>query len=578
MSGRVVSALFGLVLAVACAYAPAHAQDKRIALLIGNQTYDASVGVLKNPHNDIALVAEALTKQGFEILPPVKDARRSGILTAVRDLVRQLNAAGAGAVGFLYYSGHGAAEKDTNLNYLIPVDAKDPGSTQFWDESLKLDDIMKLLEGARGAVKFVVFDACRNELQLPTRDTSKGLVPVAEQQGFFVAYASAPGRTASDRGATSGPYAAALAKELGRKGLDHLNLFQNVKETVIATTGGSQHPWESNGLTKRVYLTGEPTMPADMALWDSVSKSSDVPSLQRYLERFPDGVFAGTARLMIERLNAEAAQRQQAEAERKAQDAKQAANLQLALDEARKAREALAAAEKERVAAAQREADLRQAQQALQTTPTRTGDQAEADRVVAAALAQRTAAAADEARIAREALAAAEAKQKEAEVRLAALEKTELDRKTALELLAKTDEAAARRASVDLGALQKAQEETLQRMEIRVGLHMSINDQCKVQPPPSIEILKKPSYGKIVIREGQGVINSVLVKHRQHCIGTKGNARITTYVLDEKHRERTDIDTFTLRNNYLNGIIDIIEFEVDVSQRRSTRTKLTRQQ
>ena len=43
-----------------------HAQaEKRIALLIGNRAY-ASVGVLKNPHNDNAAVGEALAKQGFE--------------------------------------------------------------------------------------------------------------------------------------------------------------------------------------------------------------------------------------------------------------------------------------------------------------------------------------------------------------------------------------------------------------------------------------------------------------------------------------------------------------------------------
>ena len=108
--------------------------EKRIGLLIGNQSYDRSVGVLKNPFNDIALVGEALARQGFEVLAPIRDARRSVILGGVRELVRRLNAAGAGSIGFLYYSGHGAAEKDTNINYLIPVDAKDPGTTIFWDE------------------------------------------------------------------------------------------------------------------------------------------------------------------------------------------------------------------------------------------------------------------------------------------------------------------------------------------------------------------------------------------------------------------------------------------------------------
>jgi hypothetical protein len=37
-----------------------HAQQ-RIALLIGNQAYNASVGPLKNPHNDISVVGSAWT-------------------------------------------------------------------------------------------------------------------------------------------------------------------------------------------------------------------------------------------------------------------------------------------------------------------------------------------------------------------------------------------------------------------------------------------------------------------------------------------------------------------------------------
>ena len=57
----------------------AFAQAK-IALLIGNQAYDASVGVLKNSHNDIAVVGEALRAQNFDVLPPIKDASRSAIL------------------------------------------------------------------------------------------------------------------------------------------------------------------------------------------------------------------------------------------------------------------------------------------------------------------------------------------------------------------------------------------------------------------------------------------------------------------------------------------------------------------
>ena len=308
---RVAITFFLLILPTAL-----HAQaEKRIALLIGNRAYDTSVGALRNPHNDIAVVGEALAKQGFEVLPPIRDARRSAILGGVRELVGKLNTAGTGAIGSFYYSGHGAAEKGTNINYLIPVDAREPGTTAFWDESVKLDDILKLLDGARAAAKFIVFDACRNELQLPTKDTTKGLVPVTEQQGMFVAYASAPGRTASDRGDKSGPYAGALAAELGRPGVDHLSLFQNVKEAVFAASSGAQQPWESNGLVRRVYLTGQPVPPAQphapatsprlseaAEAWSILKDSTAIPALEAYSARFKDTFYAELSRQRIEEL------------------------------------------------------------------------------------------------------------------------------------------------------------------------------------------------------------------------------------------------------------------------------------
>ena len=135
-------------------------------------SYDQPHGSRQSTHQRVAatstrlgaIVGQALAAQRFELIPPIIDARRSTILGGVRELVRRLNGAGSGAIGFIYYSGLSAAEKDTNINYLIPIDAKEPRTTAFWDESIKLDDVLRLLDGARSAAKFAVFDACRNEL------------------------------------------------------------------------------------------------------------------------------------------------------------------------------------------------------------------------------------------------------------------------------------------------------------------------------------------------------------------------------------------------------------------------------
>ncbi|MGH6815163.1 MAG: SUMF1/EgtB/PvdO family nonheme iron enzyme [Hyphomicrobiaceae bacterium] len=250
--------------ALVAATASTAQEPLRLALLIGNQTYDAKVGPLKNPHNDIETVGKALESVGFK---PIRhrDASRRQVLGAVKSFAAQLAARGPNAIGFFYYSGHGVSRPDDRANYLIPADLKDTESADFWFDAVKLDDILGELERAAPfAAHFVVFDACRNELKLPDKTAVKGFEPIAERNGLFIAFATALGAVASDQGERSGPYAAALAAELVKPGQDHLQLFQNVKENVFAATGRRQVPWERSGLLRRVYFAGEkpPSIPA----------------------------------------------------------------------------------------------------------------------------------------------------------------------------------------------------------------------------------------------------------------------------------------------------------------------------
>src|SRR5438874_2597374 len=106
---RVAVAFLTLLLTLRGAHA-----EKRVALLIGNQAYKPSVGVLVNPLNDIRIVGDALKAVGFEVLKPTENAKRAGMLRAINDFASRLKAAGEGAVGFLYYSGHGIASLGEN--------------------------------------------------------------------------------------------------------------------------------------------------------------------------------------------------------------------------------------------------------------------------------------------------------------------------------------------------------------------------------------------------------------------------------------------------------------------------------
>jgi formylglycine-generating enzyme required for sulfatase activity len=226
-----------------------HAQaEKRIALLIGNKDYKPGVGALTNPLNDIRIVGDALKYVGFEVMKPTQNATRVGMLRAILEFASRLKAAGPDAVGFLYYSGHGMAS--AGENYLIPVDVDEPTTVELSVQGVKQSEVLAILRNeAPKAAHYLVLDACRNTLQ--GARGGKGFVPVGQQSGVLVAFATEPGKTASDLGQGSGPYAAALAVELRTPGQNDLLMFHHVRVRVMDATRGDQVPWMEDGIMRR---------------------------------------------------------------------------------------------------------------------------------------------------------------------------------------------------------------------------------------------------------------------------------------------------------------------------------------
>ena len=125
------------------------------------------MGPLKTPQQDKELVSAALTDINFDVVSK-ENATRVEIKYEVDSLAKKLEDAGDGAIGLLYYSGHGAAHE--KINYLIPVDAKEPQNITFWYDAVPIDEIVRTLTSeAPNASIFIVFDACRSELHLPTK-------------------------------------------------------------------------------------------------------------------------------------------------------------------------------------------------------------------------------------------------------------------------------------------------------------------------------------------------------------------------------------------------------------------------
>ena len=251
---------FLLVFGVAMATNAARAEDpKRLALLIGNQGYTEQVGRLKNPHNDVDLIEASLKRLNFKVTV-LKDANYKTIDIELKRYVTAVRRAGTAAVSFFYYSGHGVANPETQMNYLIPVDVTDASTENIWYESFQQSKIIDMLaKQAPSATHYVVFDACRNELKLAgvaakAVGTQKGFVPVHDTFGLLVAYSTAPKETASDVGVGSGPYAKVLAEELLKPGVEAVSMFRNVQLKVKASIG--QDPWLSFPSLPAVYLAG----------------------------------------------------------------------------------------------------------------------------------------------------------------------------------------------------------------------------------------------------------------------------------------------------------------------------------
>jgi uncharacterized caspase-like protein len=140
--------------------APAHAQQ-RIALLVTNQAYRQPGAALANTHRDGEILKSALERVGFKVWVARDTANEGALLLAIDEHVQRLTQAGPDAVGFFYYSGHGAADRPNGENFLIPTDMPITRADQLPLMAARLDRVMAALSTA-GRMSFVVFDACRN--------------------------------------------------------------------------------------------------------------------------------------------------------------------------------------------------------------------------------------------------------------------------------------------------------------------------------------------------------------------------------------------------------------------------------
>jgi ABC-type branched-subunit amino acid transport system substrate-binding protein len=305
---RLIASVMPLLAAACVALAaPSRSAEHRVALVIGNAAYQAGPP-LANPVNDAHAMAAKLTTLGFEVISVENGTQK----LMQRALLQFSSKLGPDTVSLFYYAGHGI--QVGGHNYLVPIDAEIGAEQTVRVETIDVDAVIDQMAAANSRVSLVILDACRNNpFERRFRGQSGGLASIDAPTGTLIAYATSPGKVAADGDRGNGLYTAELLRAMDTPGAKVEDVFKRVRVNVTERSRGAQTPWESTSLTGDFYFAGSTTAmvgaPAggaaaspEMLLWSSVKDSRNPALLQSYLDQFPQGVFAGAARIMIEDL------------------------------------------------------------------------------------------------------------------------------------------------------------------------------------------------------------------------------------------------------------------------------------
>lgn len=230
--------------------------DKRFALVIGNSSYTAKVGPLRNPVNDATAFANTIKQMNFEVTL-ITDATYGKIRAEMLKFREKLNQGEKdGTVGLFYYAGHGL--QHDNENYIVPVDAE----LEFEDDIPRYcfpiqKMVLNQLETTNSRMNIIVLDACRNN-PFPAMNRgigeNQGLGEMRKARGAFIAYATSPGSVASDGTGSNGLYTQELIKAMQRPGRTIEQVFKDVRANVLKLSGDRQNPWENSNIIGDFYF------------------------------------------------------------------------------------------------------------------------------------------------------------------------------------------------------------------------------------------------------------------------------------------------------------------------------------
>ena len=349
-----MSTLLRFAVLLACCLALAYAQEgvttrsaqpsasaKRLALVIGNDAYE-KVSPLEKAGNDAAAMARELQAAGFDVLQH-RNLNYRGMVKAVETLSNRIT---GGDQVVVFFAGHGVQIKSGS--YLLPVDIEASSEGEVEKTAYGLGDLTDKLSEAKASFVLVIVDACRdNPLRSRGRSVggARGLSPIEPPKGQMVVYSASRGQQALDRlnandNNPNGVFTREFISRMRRPGVrieDTVREVQDAVEELAAKVSHEQRPALYNESRGNFYFfapaaaqaSASPPAPVSIparartpaeiedGFWDQIKDDRDSSGFEAYLKQYPNGRYAGQARLTLSRLKAEPEREKSALTERR---------------------------------------------------------------------------------------------------------------------------------------------------------------------------------------------------------------------------------------------------------------------
>ena len=229
---------------IAAATALAQPSERRIALVIGNGSYQAAP--VPTAANDAGLIAQTLQAAGFDVVG-ARDLDADSLRHTFRDFLEKATSAGPDTVAVIYIAGR--ALQYEGENFIVPVDARIDIEADVSVQAVRLSDYIRPLSALQLKARIVVIDGAReNPFVRSGRPLASGLAIVDAELGTLIAFNAAPGTVAPERPGPYGAYAQALAEMIRQGGLSPNEIFDQVRQRVNEVTGGAFIPWDVSRL------------------------------------------------------------------------------------------------------------------------------------------------------------------------------------------------------------------------------------------------------------------------------------------------------------------------------------------